>query len=496
MPEAADPRVIPDGARSTDIAAAAEQWQSRPDARRLVVSLMGKPWVIMPDVLRQLHAIATRGTEGPEAIGIRLGAPLQGTRKTTIRDGVAIIPIVGPIIPRAGMFAEMSGVTSVRSIGLDLEAAVADPDVRSILLEVDSPGGAVTGISDLARTIRAASAQKPVTAFVSGAGASGGYWLASAAERLVIEDTGVVGSIGVVAGIPHQEGPDRDGYRTIEIVSSGAPFKRPDVMADEGRAEIVGYLDAIEALFIDAVADFRGVAPEKVRADFGRGGLKVGAAAVAAGMTDEVSTFEETLREAATRNRTTTTAGVAARPAPEGKTMDLSSLTLETLTASRPDLVSSIQQTAREEGARTVDTSAARTEAAAAERARILGILDLGAAMPAEGSIAAAAIADPNSSVEATAVKIVKASKDAKAAGLAALASDTARVPDASGETGADDDVDDDGEVEEGGEAGEAEARAAWKKDKAARAEFGGDFKSFLAFTQADRKGLVRVGKR
>lgn len=476
-----------------DLSTSIARFQARPEAHRLVVSLLGKPWAIVPGVLRELHAIALRQTEGPEAIGVKLGRSLEGAREATIRDGVAIVPIIGPIVPRAGLYDDVSGITSVSLISADLSAAVSDPNVRAIVLEVDSPGGVTTGISDLAREIRAANEVKPVTAFVSGSAASAAYWLASAAGRIVTEDTGVLGSIGVILATQHQEAPDRDGYRHLEIVSTGAPGKRPDPTSDEGRAELIAWVDRVERIFVEAVAEFRSVSVETVRSDFGQGGVLIGADAVAAGMADEVSTFEETLRGAAARNENDQSAGAAARPQSEGhEDMELSALTLDQLRAERPDLIEAIASEARE--THTVEgRDTARLEGARAERARMTGILGLGAAMPAEGSILRAAL-EGDDTVEQTAVKMVAASAEHKAKGLEALIAGDPKVPEGGTVSGLDDGGADDFDGETHDPV-EAAAKAEWGKSKATRSEFGGDFASFLGFFRADKSGLVSAGR-
>lgn len=475
---------------SRDLEASIAEFRARPEARRLVVSLLGKPWAIERSVLQQLHAIALRQSEGPEAIGIKLGRPLEGTRAATERDGVAIVPVIGPIIPRGGMIGDASGITSVARISADIASAVANPDIRAIMLEVDSPGGVVTGISDLAREIRSASEIKPVTAFVSGAAASAAYWLASAASRIVTEDTGVLGSIGIIQTHQHQEVPDRDGNRMIDIVSSSAPGKRPDPTTDAGRAEIVAYIDKVEAIFVDAVAAYRGVTAEIVRSDFGRGGVLVGADAVAAGMADEVSTFEETLRDVAARDENEDPAGSAARPQSEGnEDMEFTALTLDQLRAERPDLIEAIASDARSAGALV-----GRSEGAEAERARLTGILGLAAAMPAEGSIVRAAI-EGDDTVEQTAMKMVAASAEQKAAGLKALADGDPEVPEGCTASGLEDGDDEDGIEDETHDPVESAAKAEWNKSKATRREFGGDFAAFFGFFRAEKSGLVRAGR-
>lgn len=146
---------------------------------------------------------------------------------------------------------------------------------------------------------------KPVTAFVAGMGASAAYWLASQAKEIVLDRSASVGSIGVVATVSRQEGPDQGGRRSYEVVSSGAPMKRPDVTTDEGRAALQAEVDATEDVFVADVAAGRRVSLDTVRAVFGRGAMVSAARAVAAGMADRIGTLEGVLAAGATETRRT-----------------------------------------------------------------------------------------------------------------------------------------------------------------------------------------------
>ena len=271
--------------------------------RRVIDALYRSPWAILPEWLHTLADLAQRdappwaGHLAPqrEAMLARAGKPMNGMRAATMIDGVAVIPMVGPLFPRANMLTEMSGATSLDMGAADLDAAVASAEVKAILLDVDSPGGVISGVNEFAGKVRAAAAAKPVHAYVGGMAASAAYWIASAASEIVVEESAMLGSIGVVMAAEVQEGLDRDGYRRFDVVSSGAPNKRPDLKTDEGIGVYRAELDALESIFVAAVAGNRKVSEAKVFADFGAGGLLIGAAAVDAGMADRVGTFETAL---------------------------------------------------------------------------------------------------------------------------------------------------------------------------------------------------------
>jgi signal peptide peptidase SppA len=261
------------------------------------------PWAITPEALSVILRLAARDeltredvaaamAASPEALAARLGRPLDNAHATTMHGNVAVIPVNGPIFRYASLFSEISGATSAEVLARDLRAALDDPSVQGILLEVDSPGGEVSGIAELAGMIRAADAVKPVHAYVDDFGASAAYWLSSASGHITVAPTARVGSIGVVSAYPD---PTKTASKEIEFVSSKSPKKRPDVTTEAGRTQIQQTVDDLADVFIAHVARYRGVSTDTVEADFGQGGVFVGQGAVNAGLVDAIGTFEEAL---------------------------------------------------------------------------------------------------------------------------------------------------------------------------------------------------------
>ncbi len=237
---------------------------------------------------------------------------------STIRGTTAVVPILGPIYPRSNMVSASAGGTSLDAIMRDFRVAEAKDRVSRIVLLSDSPGGTVSGIGEAAGAIRNSS--KPVTAFVTGVSASLAYWLISQAGEIVLDRAAAVGSIGVLATMSRQVGPDQGGRRSVEIASSGAPMKRPDLDTEEGRASIQQEIDAIEGVFVADVAAGRRVTAARVLADFGRGAMVSADRAVAAGMADRIGTLESLLSEDNTGRTRTGTGGRRALAAAEIET--------------------------------------------------------------------------------------------------------------------------------------------------------------------------------
>ncbi len=254
----------------------------------------GQHWAILKENLSQILDIARRAhTPDFEAVAQRQAD--RGTKDGIRRDygSVAVINIIGPIFRYANLFTAVSGATSVDQIAANFRAALDDPAVSKIILNIDSPGGAVAGMSELSHAIYAARAIKPIIAYADDLMASGAYWIGSAASKVVASPTALLGSIGVLATITREA--DAEGETTYEFVSSTSPKKAVDLETDAGKAQVQTIVDDIAAVFVADVARNRGVAAKTVLDTFGQGDVLIAAKAVAAGMADEVSTFDDLL---------------------------------------------------------------------------------------------------------------------------------------------------------------------------------------------------------
>lgn len=262
--------------------------------RRALAWIRSQTWAIQQESLQLLREIAAREhVPDFEAVLAKQGQALDHADEVQVREGgVAVVDVRGPIFRYASFFTRISAAMSIEQAALDLRAAQDDPRVRSIVLNVDSPGGDVNGVSEFAQMVR--DSRKTVTAYVGGTAASAGYWIASAASRIVASNTAVLGSIGVVASFYMD-----DDESLVEIVSSQSPDKRVDPRSDSGRQKVQSRVDDLADVFISTVASYRRVSRDKVLADFGRGGVLIGAKAIAAGMGDAVGSLESLIAELA-----------------------------------------------------------------------------------------------------------------------------------------------------------------------------------------------------
>ncbi|QYX56834.1 S49 family peptidase [Roseovarius sp. SCSIO 43702] len=216
----------------------------------------------------------------------------NGRQPYAVIDGIAVIEIAGTLVHRGAWIGQSSGLTSYEGIAAQIDAAITDPAVRGIALDIDSFGGEVAGAFDLADRIRAARAQKPVHAFVAEHALSAGYVLASQAERIILPRTGAVGSIGVVALHTDMSGAlDQNGI-AVTLIHAGA--HKIDANPYQPLSEAVGdqmqrELEVVRFLFAETVAVGRGDRLPNAAALATEAAVFRGADAVAAGLADELA---------------------------------------------------------------------------------------------------------------------------------------------------------------------------------------------------------------
>ncbi|WP_047867296.1 S49 family peptidase [Sphingomonas paucimobilis] len=213
-----------------------------------------------------------------------------------VLDGVAVIPVSGTLVHKLGQLRPYSGMTGYDGIRQAWLTAQDDPNVKAIAELYDSGGGEVAGCADLFETKLAMRGNKPTWAILSESAYSAAYWLASAADKVVVPRTGGTGSIGVICmHVDMSEALSKAGFKVTFITSEGADRKT------DGHAEIPlsvdalkhfqAEIDAMGAIFADSVARARGLTPETVTGF--AAGTFMGAAGVTAGLADAVMAPEQ-----------------------------------------------------------------------------------------------------------------------------------------------------------------------------------------------------------
>lgn len=286
---------------------------------RILRAMSESPWAILPEKWITIRDLINFRAEGgrltheeirerigekepaePYCVDIESGAeaPISAVDDESVgsQGVVAILPLFGVMAHHLNEMEESSGGISTERFMNRFKAVANDPNVRAIIINVDSPGGTVSGVSELADEIFAARQNKPITAVANAVSASAAFWVASAAERFTVTPSGMVGSIGVFSA--HQDFSEFEkilGVKTTLISAGkfkteGNPF---EPLAEEARAAFQKEVDVFFEMFIKAVALHRGVSVSDVRGGFGEGRMVGSAEAKRLGMVDAVSTLDQ-----------------------------------------------------------------------------------------------------------------------------------------------------------------------------------------------------------
>jgi len=271
-----------------------------------MIDVLNAPWAISQDKYAQIRDLYIRHAHGERvdlaAVEAEMGRKLDNKYQAlTVQDGVAVIPILGVIAKRANLFSQISGGTSSQLLQRDFATALNDPEVHSILLLVDSPGGEVQGTQEFCAQVFAARGKKPVTAVCEGMMASAAYWIGSAADEVFISsETALVGSIGVVASHTDvSKAEEKAGIKVTEIAAG--KFKRivseHEPLSAEGRAELQDQVDTIYTIFVTDVARNRNASVDTVLSEMAEGKVFIGQRAIKAGLVDGVKTASQAVTD-------------------------------------------------------------------------------------------------------------------------------------------------------------------------------------------------------
>lgn len=250
-----------------------------------------KPWALRKNVFESfLNSL--KGSQLQKIVSS------NGFSKEAEEKQVEVIKLRGILSKEMDFFSYLFGSTNIEDSMNQFRAALNNNDITAIILDIDSPGGDVNGAPEFAELIYNSRGIKPIIAYVGFDGASAAYWIASAADMIIVQEAAAVGSIGVLATF--FQGENYEGE--VTVVSSVSPDKYIDLNADEGIARIQGMVDEFGDIFVDNVAKYRGVSREIVLSDFGQGDVVFAKKAVERGMADMVGTFEVALMQVSANN--------------------------------------------------------------------------------------------------------------------------------------------------------------------------------------------------
>ncbi|MFT4327293.1 MAG: S49 family peptidase [Wolbachia pipientis] len=231
-----------------------------------------------------------------ELLSLQTGKqPIFKNIKHAVRNSErGIIPIHGILTKKPGAFDEVLGMTSYEQIEEQITQALADSSIERIILEIDSPGGEVNGIFDLADFIYSARGKKKIIAIANDDAYSAAYAIASSSEKIFLTRTSGVGSIGVIASHIDQSGFDeKQGvkYTTVFAGSRKNDLNPHKPITSESLESLQGEVDRLYEMFVQLIARNRGLSIEKIRST--EAGLYFGENAIEIGLADEIMTYSE-----------------------------------------------------------------------------------------------------------------------------------------------------------------------------------------------------------
>jgi signal peptide peptidase SppA len=277
----------------------------------IMSAMRSQVWAIDPNKLEAIMAFLALKAEGKDT-DAAVVAELHGSSQVmaarakkvqqsgTQAATVAVLPVYGLILHRGSSMGDISGPAATSTVKLlqQFQQAVDDPSVSAIIFDIDSPGGTVEGVEELASAIRGARGKKQTIAVSNKLCASAAYFIASACDEIVVSPSSMTGSIGVYCA--HEDASkylENIGVKVSlikfgENKAEGNPY---EPLSDKGRAHMQETVDMFGDMFEKAVAKGRKVAQAKVHDTFGQGMIFGAAQAVKIGMADKVDTFEAVL---------------------------------------------------------------------------------------------------------------------------------------------------------------------------------------------------------
>lgn len=230
-------------------------------------------------------------------------APVQ--EESPPGGGIAVIPVHGILVPRRGQITAMcTELTSYERIRSQIYAALNDPSVSEIVLDINSGGGAAVGCKELADYIFQSRETKPITAIVNFSAYSAAYFIAAACSRIVLSQTSGVGSIGVI--MEHMEASKMEEQVGLKFTTiyrgdnknNGTPHAP---LSEQAQTMFQGMIDQMYDVFTSSVAEYRGMSQQAVIDT--QAALYNGEDAVTAGLADEVSDPQTAINSIAARYR-------------------------------------------------------------------------------------------------------------------------------------------------------------------------------------------------
>lgn len=260
-----------------------------------------QPWALTRPMVSVIAGVLARHVAGVDVDRAEIEAALvQRKNLPQPRAGsIAILPVYGVIGPRMNLMSEMSGGTTYEKLTSQLRAAVADKSIKTIVLDVDSPGGTVAGNTEFAREVMQARTKKPIVAVAQYTMGSAAYRIGAAATEIVAAPSAQVGSIGVfnlhndLSAALEQLGVKRT---YISAGDGKVDGNETGPLSKDAAARLQGQVDQAYGTFVSDVVKGRGagMTSDRVKKEW-KAHVYSAADALALGMIDSIATLDDTL---------------------------------------------------------------------------------------------------------------------------------------------------------------------------------------------------------
>lgn len=380
----------------------------------VISEFLNTPWAIDKRKLEAMQQVLLLRAAGQrfsvDEIHARIGATDQHERRFTAAAGdgkkpgmIAVLPVYGVIANRMNMFDDISGGTSTEKLTKQFRSFVANADVKTIVLDFDSPGGSVYGVEELAQEIFEARDKKRIVAQVNPLCASAAYYLAASAHEVVITPSGECGSIGVYCA--HQDISKMAEMMGVKVTLIDAGKYKTEgnefePLSDEARTFMQSRVNDYYDMFVDAVAQGRGVKAADVRKGFGEGRVLGAAEAVRVGLADRIATFDQTIERLTKKGASVVSSSPAAASQGVAAAEDVPPAGPATTTATADNATEVVMETGTNSAPAvpaTNDRAALAASAAKAEQERANKITLLGRSRGLTAEAIATAIAGAQS---------------------------------------------------------------------------------------------------
>lgn len=268
----------------------------------ILMAITEERWALREEKLVAILDFLRMQASGEKLSAEELQARITKEQERSVaraEGSVAILPLRGVIANRMNMMSDISGGTSSEGFGRMFDAAISDESIKAVVMDVDTPGGALSGADELSTKIFNARGIKPIIAHVNATAASAGYWICSAADEIVVTPSGNVGSIGVY-GVHEDISAALDKAGVKKTIVSAGKFKTAgnptQPLDDETRSRMQARVDAGYEMFIKTVARNRKASASAVRDGYGEGDIVTAQQALSEGMIDRIATLDETLQ--------------------------------------------------------------------------------------------------------------------------------------------------------------------------------------------------------